>query len=157
MRLRDHPAMSYRGSPMWPPVWVGLGATQGRNPRGEVGCLKEIRRYPNRPRRIFITMEYGGAPYTGALLFDENASFEHLYKLLQRYYGSPIVDIGNLDVPLSLNMASTYRKASACQTWHFCSNCSHWPEDDFEQLTVPPEIAQLCNECKTLREVGNCQ
>jgi hypothetical protein len=142
---------------MWPPVWVGIGATQGRIPRGEVGCLIEVRRYPNRPRRIFMTMEYEGSQYTGALLFDDNISCEQVYKLLRRYYGLLILEIGNLDLPLDLDAASIYRKASACQTWHSCANCSHWPENDFEQRAVLPDTGQLCNECKTLREQQNCQ
>lgn len=157
MRLRDHPVMSYRGSPMWPPVWVGIGVTQGTSPHGEVGRLKEVRSYLNRPRRLFMTMDYQGAQYTGALLFDDSISCEQIYKLLQRYCGLLILEIGNLDVPLDLNRVSTYRKASACQTWHFCSNCSHWPEGNFEQLVIPPETGEVCNECKTLREERNCQ
>jgi hypothetical protein len=104
-----------------------------------------------------MTMKYDGAEYTGALLFDDNGSCEHVYKLLRRYYGVLIVDIGNLDVPFDLDTANIYRKASACQTWHSCTNCSHWPDDDFEQCTELPAAAELCNECKTLREQRNCQ
>jgi hypothetical protein len=50
-------------------------------------------------------------------------------------------------------MANTYRKASGCQTWHFCSNCSHWPEEHYEEQVVVPGTGQLCNECKVLRDV----
>jgi hypothetical protein len=104
-----------------------------------------------------MTMEYDGVEYTGALLFDDNLVCEQMGKLLQRYRGLLILDIGNLDVPVHVELACTYRKASACQTWHFCSNCSHWPDDDFEQVIMLPENSQLCNECKTLREERNCQ
>jgi hypothetical protein len=55
-------------------------------------------------------------------------------------------------------MANTYRKASDCQTWHFCSNCSHWPEEHYEEQVVVPGTGQLCNECKVLRDVDlNCR
>jgi hypothetical protein len=55
-------------------------------------------------------------------------------------------------------MANTYRKASGCQTWHFCSNCSHWPKEDYEEQGVVPGTGQLCNECKVLRDVDlNCR
>ncbi len=104
-----------------------------------------------------MTMDYHGARYTGALLFDDNVSCEQMYKLLQRCCGLLTLDIGNLDVPLDFDLVNIYRKALACQTWHFCTNCSHWPAEDFEQLTILPESGQLCNECKTLREARNCQ
>jgi hypothetical protein len=157
MRLRDHPVMLYRGSSMWPPIWVGIGATQGIAPHGEVGRLREARRYPDKPRRIFLTMEYAGTQYTGALLFDDDLSCAQVYKLLQRYYESLILEIGNLEVPFDLELPSVYRKGSACQTWHFCRNCSHWPEDDFQELTILPEMGELCNQCKMLQEERNCQ
>lgn len=79
--------MLYRGFPMWPPIWVGIGAARGRVPRGEVGRLKEARFYTNKPRRIFMTMEYDAGEYTGALLFDDDVSCEQVYKLLHRCYG----------------------------------------------------------------------
>lgn len=49
-------------------------------------------------------------------------------------------------------MASIYRKTAGYQTWHFCSNCSHCPEADYEELLTPPGTGELCNECKTLRQ-----
>jgi hypothetical protein len=79
-----------------------------------------------------------------------------VYNLLRRYQGLPIIDVGNLDVPLQLDSATMYRKASDCQTWHFCTNCSHWPEADYEELAAAPESGELCNQCKTLREERNC-
>lgn len=142
---------------MWPPVWVGIGAARGTVPRGEVGRLKEARLYASKPRRIFMIMEYDRAEYTGALLFDDDVFCEQVYKLLQRCYGLRILEIGNLDVPFDLDFASTFRRASACQTWHCCTNCSHWPADDFEQLSILPENGELCNQCKTLSEERNCQ
>jgi hypothetical protein len=142
---------------MWPPVWVGIAATQGKIPPGEVGHLTEVRRYPDRPCRIFLTMEHAGSQYTGALLFEDDLSCGKVYRLLRRYYGFLIFDIGNLDVPLDLDLAITYRKQSAYQTWHCCSNCSHWPEADFEELNSLPENGELCNQCRTLQEERNCQ
>jgi hypothetical protein len=142
---------------MWPPVWVGIAAPLGRTPIGEVGRLLEVRRYPDRPSRIFMTMEYDGAHYTGALLFDDNAACAQVYSTLRRYCGASILAVGSLDVPLDLDELTTYRKASACQTWHCCMNCSHWPEDKFEQRPMLPDGGELCNECKTLQEHGNCQ
>jgi hypothetical protein len=30
--------------------------------------------------------------------------------------------------------ASEYRRRLGADTWHFCSNCAHWPTDDFVSL-----------------------
>jgi hypothetical protein len=40
-----------------------------------------------------------------------------------------------------------YRKAAAGDTWHHCSDCSHWPSEDFLSSNNLPDSAQLCNEC----------
>jgi hypothetical protein len=90
-------------------------------------------------------------------LFDDNAFSQQMCALLKSYYGMPINAIGNLDFPLDLDLASSYRKVSACQTWHFCSNCSHWPEDDYVEQNMAPENGELCNECKALRQEQNCR
>lgn len=139
--------MTYRGYPMWPPIWVGVGATRGKNPEGEAGRLVTLRRYPNKPQRIFLVMEYEGDQYTGCLLFDNNALCDQAYDFLIRRCGMLIEAIGSLNVPLDL-ASSYYRKASGYQTWHFNADCSHWPGDDYEDQAGPPPIGQLCNECK---------
>jgi hypothetical protein len=41
-----------------------------------------------------------------------------------------------------------YRKITACDTWHFDHNCSQWPITDFVELEIPPNVGELCNECK---------
>jgi hypothetical protein len=157
MRLREHPLLSYRGYPMWPPIWVGLGATKGKSPQGEVGRLKEVRYYPNKPRRVFLVIDDDGEQYTGCLLFDDDSFSVLMCNFLKRYYGMPTHAIGNLDVPLDLSRASAYRKAPDCQTWHLCSNCSHWPEKDYEEQTMAPQDGELCNECKALRQEQSCR
>jgi hypothetical protein len=141
---------------MWPPIWIGLGATKGKSPQGEVGRLKEVRCYANKPRRVFLVIDHDGEQYTGCLLFDDTFFSEQMCNFLKGYYGMLTNALGDLDVPLDLNLVNSYRKASDCQTWHFCSNCSHWPEDDYEQQTVTPEDGELCNECKALRQEQNC-
>jgi hypothetical protein len=42
MLLRDHPLMSYRGVPRWPPAWLWRGGNETINPKGEVGILKDV-------------------------------------------------------------------------------------------------------------------
>jgi hypothetical protein len=157
MQLREHPLMFYRGYPMWPPIWVGLGATKGQSAQGEVGRLKEVRCYPGKPRRVFLVIDHESEQYTGCLLFDDDAFSQRICSFLKGYYGRLTRFIGDLDVPLDLGLAGAYRKASECQTWHFCSNCSHWPEDNYEIQAMAPQNGQLCNECKALQQEQNCR
>jgi hypothetical protein len=37
--LRDHPIMSYRGVPNWPPVWTQTRSDGVKKLRGELGVL----------------------------------------------------------------------------------------------------------------------
>jgi hypothetical protein len=41
IKRRDHPLMSYRGIPNWPPVWTTELGNQRRS--GEVGVLKKVK------------------------------------------------------------------------------------------------------------------
>ena len=95
--------MTYRGYPMWPPIWVGVGATRGKNPEGEAGRLVTLRRYPNKPQRIFFVMEYEGDQYTGCLLFDNNALCDQAYDFLMTAYpqtgAEGTVEVGAIEAP----------------------------------------------------------
>jgi hypothetical protein len=142
---------------MWPPIWVGVGQTSAQTPPGEIGELVEIRRYADRPRRLFMIMRTQGREYTGALLFDDDRSCDQIQNLLRRCQGAAIVDVGNLDVPLDPDEICIYRRAASCQTWHCCSNCSHWPAAGFDLRTTPPAGDELCNQCKTLLEQQGCR
>ena len=157
MRLREHPLLSYRGYSMWPPIWVGIGGTTGHHPQGEVGRLKEVRYYETRPCRLFLAMDYGGALYTGCLLFDDNESCQRVVEVLRCCYDMFIRDIGGLDLPTTpFNLPRTYRKILDSKTWHFCSNCSHWPHENYKRQMLPPGSDELCNECKTLQQQLSC-
>ena len=39
VKLRDHPLMSYRGIPNWPPVWTQMRIGGVKIVKGEVGVL----------------------------------------------------------------------------------------------------------------------
>lgn len=54
-------------------------------------------------------------------------------------------------------MASTWRKRRGSDTWHFCSNCSNWPQSDYEVSYTKPNSGELCNECKAKQDAGNCK
>jgi len=52
----------------------------------------------------------------------------------------------------------TYRKRKGRDTWHWCTNCSLWPDSDYEEVTTPgrPSSGELCNECRSKEEKGEC-
>jgi hypothetical protein len=53
-------------------------------------------------------------------------------------------------------MASTYRRQQECDIWHFCSNCSKWPQDDYVEQWQAPRTGGMCNECDVKRRQGDC-
>ena len=42
MLIRDHPLMSRRGIPNWPPVWTWTDGLENAHAKGEVGILKAV-------------------------------------------------------------------------------------------------------------------
>jgi hypothetical protein len=53
-----------------------------------------------------------------------------------------------------------YRKPAISRTWHWCHNCSGWPETDFTQREDKPETwggQSLCDECASRDCRGACQ
>jgi hypothetical protein len=99
MELRAHPLMSYRNLPNWPPTWVWLYGKKNLYPRGEIGVLREVRQPDiGAPNRVFLVIEYLGSTYMGCLLFDNNGFCRDVHKLLLRHIGTPVADIGGLDV-----------------------------------------------------------
>lgn len=101
MQLRDHPRISFDGRLSWPPIWIRLGATS-RAPRvirGEVGLLKTIRHYPDRPGRIYLTVEYRGKSYIGCLFLNDEIFWRQMIRLLKAAYGMSLRDIGGLEIP----------------------------------------------------------
>ena len=49
-----------------------------------------------------------------------------------------------------------YRIKTSGATWHFCSNCSQWPTDDFISSKALSNGDQLCNECLVKKQHGEC-
>ncbi|MBI5137942.1 MAG: hypothetical protein HZA24_11495 [Nitrospirae bacterium] len=40
--------------------------------------------------------------------------------------------------------------------WHFCVNCSSWPEDHYKGSNLPPANGAFCRECITRHVTGSC-
>lgn len=49
----------------------------------------------------------------------------------------------------------TYRRRNGSDTWHWCGNCSAWPESAYEQKAVLL-TGERCNECAAKERNGNC-
>ena len=54
-------------------------------------------------------------------------------------------------------MAYFYRRRKHRGTWHFCSNCQHWPTVDYMTSRTEPTGGEICNECQSKRKRGECK
>jgi hypothetical protein len=101
MELRRHPSMRFGGLGNWPPVWVRLGranAIRAKSLRAEIGNLQEVRRYENRPGKLYLTINYRGAGYVGCLIFDDHSFCERAFEHLRRCCGMEIETVGDLEL-----------------------------------------------------------
>ena len=100
VQLRDHPLMSCRGRPSWPPAWTWIGGKKNKNPQGELGILKQVKLSSVEPflNRCFLWMEYEDSMYLGCLLFDDRFFCERVSTLLEEHCGSSIRDIAGLEI-----------------------------------------------------------
>jgi hypothetical protein len=53
-------------------------------------------------------------------------------------------------------MAIAFRRRRGSDMWHFCSNCSEWPKNDYEERMTNPATGLFCNECLRKRAGGAC-
>ncbi len=53
---------------------------------------------------------------------------------------------GHGDTP-GPNVPRGYRRHKGAETWHFCTNCSHWPLHDYSFSPTRPSSGSFCNEC----------
>ena len=53
---------------------------------------------------------------------------------------------------------TVYRRRRGKDVWHWCTNCSNWPEKDFFVIEreFRPTTYELCNECLTKDKAGIC-
>jgi hypothetical protein len=52
-----------------------------------------------------------------------------------------------------------YRCTDTADKWHFCRNCSRWPQTDFNVLssTLSLPDPDVCEECTAVHDRGECQ
>ena len=51
----------------------------------------------------------------------------------------------------------TYRRKKGSDTWHWCRNCSNWPDSDNDERYSKPTSGELCNQCIAKDKDGNCR
>ena len=103
MGLRDHPLISYRGLPSWPPAWTPANPKGHLKPlRGEIGRLEYV--LPNKTlnNRCFLIIEYEGNAYVGCLFIEDAIFCAQLVTIFQNHAGLTIKEIGDLDLAGSL-------------------------------------------------------
>jgi hypothetical protein len=99
MLLREHPLISYKGIPSWPPTWTWTDGLENQHPRGEVGILRAVALSKVQPPdRCFLYIEHEGSSYIGCLLFDDSAFCDQVTRLLQGYCNRRVAEIGSIDV-----------------------------------------------------------
>lgn len=50
-----------------------------------------------------------------------------------------------------------YRKRKDKDTWHWCKNCSNWPDSNYDVRYSKPTYGELCNQCKSKDKENNCK
>ena len=101
MRLRPFP-IKLRNVCNWPPAWVRLGRAHARAAKtitGEIGVLKEVRCYEDRPGRVYLTVDHGGTAYVACVLLDDQGFCKHAFERLRRCYGMTIEAVGRSELP----------------------------------------------------------
>ena len=103
MLLRDHPLMSYKGVPSWPPTWTWIDGRENEQPTGEIGTLAEVKlSLIDPPNRCYLVIQHEGSTYMGCLLINDLAFCAQVTLLLQNHRGKSIRDIGSLDLTHTL-------------------------------------------------------
>jgi len=105
MLLRDHPLMSYKGVPSWPPVWIWTDGLEGIRPKGEIGVFRRVVQSNIQPsNRCFLFIDHEESSYIGGLTVDDSVFCDQIVSFLQaRCYNRPIAQIGGLEMPGKAN------------------------------------------------------
>jgi hypothetical protein len=96
LKLREHPRL------MWPTVWVHAFSDPTQRSSSDIGTLIEVVRTDQSPRMLFLVTDFEGTRYMGALLCKDLASMNAVERFLNNHLGTPIREIGDLEVTLSL-------------------------------------------------------
>ncbi|HKY07374.1 MAG TPA: hypothetical protein VJQ55_03995 [Candidatus Binatia bacterium] len=99
MKFRNHPLMTCRGAPNWPPAW--LGVEDNESFASDPGIVKHVITDNRDTKKCFLIVEQNGVGYVGLLQFDDSIVCNRISKILKKYTGRSIVEIGDSDLNLS--------------------------------------------------------
>jgi hypothetical protein len=100
MKLREHPMMTHRGAPIWPPIWVEKYGD--RKLTGEIGELTHLGNNPHESPALFLHITHEGIAYCGSLPIEDLAFRLTVHNLLRQHIGRSIKEIGDLDLSHTL-------------------------------------------------------
>jgi hypothetical protein len=100
MQLRNHPLMSYKGRPIWPPDWSWISGSDNTSiPAGEVGTLENVQCSHVLESVLFLTIAMlDGNRYVGSLHFNNEAFAQRVLSLLHDHVGETIQQIAEIDI-----------------------------------------------------------
>ena len=99
MELRNHPKMTWRGRPNWPPKWNGPYGPNNPLPEGETGILVKVETgAAKKVPHCFLVMRHNDQDYYGSMFFDDGTFLLQLLETLRKHIGSPFSEIGSLDI-----------------------------------------------------------
>jgi hypothetical protein len=114
MLLRDHPLLSYKGVPSWPPVWICTDGLEKKSAQGEIGFFRRVVQSNIQPsNRCFLFIDYEESSYIGDLTVDDSVFCDQITKLLQGCCNRPIAEIGGLDLSPNFVEVFTPRTSTA--------------------------------------------
>jgi len=98
MKLRDQLRANKGTFYDWPPIWTNCQDPTDK-PQGEIGNLQDVMITEAADDILFITIEYQGRTYMGAMFLNSPVLCRQIYLLLQSHIGLSIEEIGALDLP----------------------------------------------------------
>jgi hypothetical protein len=88
----------------------------------------------------------------------EEADAERLLDRAKKFYPAAVPYIEDALKTVRAALTREYRRHPACQTWHFCTNCSQWPGAlDYIASAEIPGDSEVCNECIARSNAGDCK
>jgi hypothetical protein len=105
--LRNHPQMSYKGVPSWPPRWIWLDGPEDKHPKGEDGILRTVLLSKDRVNRCFRWF-FMKSHLIWAVCYSMTRSFcGQITKLLEAHCNRHIAEIGCIDLSHTLGASQT--------------------------------------------------
>jgi hypothetical protein len=100
MQLRNHPHMTCKGRPIWPPHWSWISGPEKTEPIvGEIGILENVQFSRVLTNTLFLTIGIGeGNRFIGQLKFDDERFARRILLLLQSQIGHTIKDIAEIAI-----------------------------------------------------------